>query len=57
VKPADEYDDLDEQIGTALLVLWDLRLRATALGAKNIEVAASRAHNVLTGCKPLRDDR
>ena len=47
-----EYDDLDEQFEAALLVLWDLRLKATAVGAKDIEVAAARAHGALTDCKP-----
>ena len=56
-KSVDEYDDLDEQFKAALLILWDLRLQATALGAKDMEVAASRAHDVLTDCKPLRDER
>jgi hypothetical protein len=56
-KSVDEYDDLDEQFEAALLVLWGLRLQATALGAKDVEVAAAQAHDVLTDCKPLRDER
>jgi hypothetical protein len=49
----DEYDDLDEQLEAALLVLWELRLQATALGAKNIEVAAARAHGALSAATPF----
>ena len=45
------------RLEAALLVLWGLRLQATALGAKDVEVAAAQAHDVLTDCKPLRDER
>jgi hypothetical protein len=55
IKKPKEIRDLEKQFEAALIVVRDLYTRAMELGVKDLEEAASRAHDALIDYKLTRD--